>query len=377
MAKVLYLSIFDNSKVLSNGVMKKINLHIDCLKSYGNEVDYAFTDGTNVFFHTPNETILLGEKKYNGYLYFNRLMFLCKQAIKKRKIKYDYIYIRYVAFSFRGFSCLKYLSKICKGIYLEFPTFFIPKKNPKNFIKYYFNKHLHKYVYKAVVDSLDKTAYGMETLRVINGTDLSKIKPRIPTYSPVINVVLMAYLQDYHGVDKIIHATKNYYENEGKREILFHIVGEGPMFRKYVSECKKQNVENRIIFYGNLSGKPLDDVLNKCEIGISSLSNKEIGVTCSSTLKSKEYLAKGLPVLSDTMLDVFVDNPKYFFYQLKESFNINELISFYDYVYLKRDKMQVINDIRRFADKTCNMYKVFEIVNNDYLMHLANIEVKK
>ncbi len=109
------------------------------------------------------------------------------------------------------------------------------------------------------------------------------------------------------------------------------------------------------------------DVFDKCEIGISSLANKEIGVTCSSTLKSKEYLAKGLPIISDTMLDVFVNQNKYFFYILKNDFNINELINFYDSVYTARDKQTIIDDIRTFAEQTCDMYKVFSEVYYDYL----------
>ena len=109
------------------------------------------------------------------------------------------------------------------------------------------------------------------------------------------------------------------------------------------------------------------NVFDKCEVGISSLSNKENGVTCASTLKSKEYLAKGLPIISDTMLDVFVNNEKYYFHILEKDFNIEELIDFYDSVYSHRDKKKVIDEIRAFADETCDMYKVFSDVYKDYL----------
>ena len=379
MARVLYISIFNNSEeaLLSYGVMKKINLHLKCLESYGNTVDYIYNDGINIYYYHLGNKIYLGKKKTSGYKYFNEIMRYCQKVIKQNNFLYDYIYIRHVAFSPRGFRALKYLSNRTKRIYLEFPTFTIPKKSIKNSIKYHYDKYLYKYVDKAVVDSLDEIAYKMPTLRIINGTDLKQICPKQVTNSDTINVLLMAYIQDYHGVDKIIKATNDYYKHNGKRNIVFHIVGNGPMLDTYKSEVEKNALDNHIIFYGNLNGKELDKVFDKCEIGISSLSNKEAGVTCSSTLKSKEYLAKGLPIISDTMLDVFVDNPKYFFYILKENFNISELLFFYDDVYLNRNKQKIIDEIREFANETCDMYKVFYGVHKDYLFSTSEKGVLK
>ncbi len=371
MHKVLYISIFckTNESLLSDGVMKKINLHINCLEQLGCEVDYVYNDGENIFFHNNKKDIFLSEMKYKGYKYFNDLMHQTKLFIKKHNLDYDFVYIRYVSFSPKGMNALKYISKHSNCIYLEFPTFVIPERSLKNNIKNFFNKYLHKYVYKAVVDSLDNEAFGMPTLRIINGTDLKQIVPRKPTDSNSINVLVVAFLQKYHGVDKIINSTRDYYANGGQRDVVFHIVGEGPVYSELVNQCKQYNLDNHIIFYGKLHGKEMFDVFDKCEIGISSLANKEIGVTCSSTLKSKEYLAKGLPILSDTMLDVFVNQDKYFFHILENDFSIDELISFYDSVYSKKDKQSIINDIRAFAEQTCDMYKVFSEVYYDYLSY--------
>ena len=374
MPKVLYISIYTKTPetLKSDGVMKKINLHIDCLTKLGDEVDYIFNDEKNIYFHSEGKDVLLERKKSKGFKYFNRLMCLCKNIIKTQKRHYDFIYIRHVAFDFRGFKSLKYLSKVSNCIYLEFPTFFIPEKNLKNYVKYYFNNKMHKYIYKAVVDSLDVEVYKMPTLRVINGTDLTKIEPRKPTSSNVVHVLIVAFLQAYHGVDKIIKACKEYYSTGGTRNVQFHIVGEGPVYKELVAQTNKERMDDHIHFYGKLSGKELFDVFDKCELGISSLSNKEIGVTCSSTLKSKEYLAKGLPIISDTMLDVFVDKPKYFFYIVEKDFNLDELLKFYDSVYSNRDKSQIIKDIRNFAEETCDMYKVFSQVHDDYVSFMKH-----
>lgn len=369
MGRVFYLSLLDvNPSVLPySGVMKKILLHIEAFRSYGNEVDYIETDEKNIYFVSEDRHHEIGRYCSSGYLYYNRLYKYATSFIRKHNLHYDYIYIRHSALSPIGYLGLRYLHRISNKIYLEFPTYSLPHKNIKNFVKFYYNKKLKRYVHKAVVDSNDLNVYDMPTVRIINGTDLRKIEKRMPTpYDGTINVVLVAYLQGYHGVEKIFSALEEYYKDCGERNVFFHIVGYGPKLEEYINKTIELGLNNHIHFYGKLAGKELDDVFNACEIGISSLANKEVGVVYSSTLKSKEYLAKGLPILSDVMLDVFYNNPKYYFHELKQDFNIPELIKFYDSVYDCRDRKEIIDEIREFANYTCDMFKVLKQIDDDY-----------
>lgn len=379
MGKVLYLSLLDtNPNVLPySGVMKKILLHIDAFRSYGHSVDYVETDEEKIFFVQDNKKIIIGNYCSSGYIYYNRIFLSASKFIKKNKLKYDYIYVRHSALSLLGYLSLSYLNQISNRIYFEVPTYSVPPKNIKNTIKFYFNKRIRKYVDRMVIDCNETEVYGIPTIRVVNGTDLSKIIPRKPTLNPnKINVMLVAYLQEYHGVDKIFKAISDYYKSGGSRKVFIHVVGYGPKLDEYKKTVMEQNLSDYIHFYGKLSGQPLDDIFNNCEIGISSLANKEIGVTYSSTLKSKEYLAKGLPIISDVMLDVFYETPKYFFYQLEKDFNIPELIKFYDSVYQNHNRQDIIDEIRSYADKTCDMYKVLKAVDDDYLISCVSGDSK-
>ena len=248
---------------------------------------------------------------------------------------------------------------------MEIPTYFVPTKSIKNFVKYYFDKHLKKYVHRIVTDCNEQCIFGIPTIMITNGVDIEKIIPRTPTYDECINVALVASISDYHGVNKIISAVE---KEKVDRNIIFHIVGDGPKLKEYRDQIKEKHLEKSVVLYGKLTGQELDAVFNKCELGISSLANKEIGVLFSSTLKSKEYLSKGLPIISDVMLDVFYDNPKFYFYQLQNDFNLRELIDFYDSVYGERDKQNIINEIRAFAEKTCDISNVFRVLDDDYNM---------
>ena len=369
MSNVLYLSLLDvNPSVYPfSGVMKKIVLHINAFKSYGNCVDYLETDEKYIYFVRNERKEIVGEYTENAFIYYNRLFTCAAKYIKKNRLFYDYIYVRHSALSVAGFKALSYIRRHVKRIYFEFPTYSVPPRTIKNSIKFFFNPYLKKYVDRIVLDCNVSSAYGIPTIMVVNGTDLSKIQPRTPTeYRGIINVVLVAYLQGYHGIEKIFDAIKDYYSRSNSRNVLFHIVGYGPKLDEYKRIAENPIFKEHMIFYGKKTGDELDNILNNCEIGISSLANKEAGVLFSSTLKSKEYLAKGIPVISDVMLDVFYENPKYFFYILNNEFNIDELVTFYDTVYSSRDRQEIIDEIRAFADQTCDMYKVLKVVDDDF-----------
>ena len=365
MKKVLYVSILNtNENVLPfDGVMKKILMHIRVIKGYGNDVDYIESDGKDTFFVTNGKKVKICCFVEGGYNYFNSVIVNTANYIVANNLYYDYVYIRYDAFSYKGYKALSKIYKHSNRIYLEIPTYYVPAFTLKNYIKHYFDKHLKKYIYKIIINSNQKTIYGIETLMITNGVEIEKIVPRKPIYDDKINVALVASISDYHGVDKIIQAVET---ETNINNVIFHIVGEGSKYSKYLVDIKNKGLQDRIILYGKLAGRELDNIFNKCEIGISSLANKEKGVLFSSTIKSKEYLSKGIPVISDVMLDVFYNNPKYFFYQLEENFNLRELVAFYDSVYKNHDKQEIIDNIRRYAEQTCDIRKVMIKLEDDY-----------
>lgn len=53
---------------------------------------------------------------------------------------------------------------------------------------------------------------------------------------------------------------------------------------------------------------------------------------------------------------------------MQNDFNLRELIDFYDSVYGERDKQNIINEIRAFAEKTCDISNVFRVLDDDYNM---------
>ncbi|WP_317130053.1 hypothetical protein, partial [Flavobacterium franklandianum] len=95
----------------------------------------------------------------------------------------------------------------------------------------------------------------------------------------------------------------------------------------------------------------------KVDIAINSLAIHRIGLKTESTIKSKEYAAKGLPMVSSYEIDAFSpeDNKKYVLkISADESaVNIDQLIQFYGQVY--NDTLILSTDIRNASRKRSDM----------------------
>ena len=118
------------------------------------------------------------------------------------------------------------------------------------------------------------------------------------------------------------------------RKIVFQLVGDGPEKQLYKECIEKYGLEDRVILYGFKSGQELTDIYNTADIAVSSLGMHRIGLTSGQTLKSKEYGAKGLPVISE--YDV-TEYPKGNQYQLivpmdESPLDMDKIIEMYDLI---------------------------------------------
>ncbi len=109
--------------------------------------------------------------------------------------------------------------------------------------------------------------------------DQSHIKKKIQLERPQLVFVGSPNCQ-WHGVDKI------YYMAERLTEFDFHIIG-----------IKGDTSSDNLKFYGYLSIQEIKNIYAFCDVAIGSLSLYLAGVQESSTLKVREYLSNGLPVI--------------------------------------------------------------------------------
>ena len=282
---------------------------------------------------------------------------------------YDFYYFRFEAADYWFTKFLKLIKKNnpTSKVVVEFPDypntywmktiFHIPLR-----IKDYCARGKYKNCVDrfAVLNAQYERIYGVDTLYFKNGVDIDRIEKRNPVIMPQdeIHVVGVCTMFPFHGFDRFLNGMVEYYMNNSTRNIIFHIVGDGPgkelpIYQKIVNDG---NIQQHVIFEGRQSGEALFKVYDKCRLAVCSLGMFRNNFEIASSLKTREYLAKGLPLISGCPIDVF--DGKAFEYLLEfpndESvIDIGKVIDFYDRIYSK-DENDVINDIRQFAKEKCD-----------------------
>lgn len=136
------------------------------------------------------------------------------------------------------------------------------------------------------------------SLALSNGIDVDSIHftPASLFEGDVLKLFFVASGESsWHGLDKVIETIKSY---RGDVRIELHIVG-GFDATKYSGI--------KIIAHGFLEGKALDGLFSQMHIGISSLGLERLGLKSASTLKSREYMARGVPFIYGYEDDDFSD----------------------------------------------------------------------
>ena len=277
----------------------------------------------------------------------------------------DFLYFRRPQF-FSGYL-IKLLKIIKKNnpnakILLESPTYPYDKELKVRWIDYFFflkdkmnRNKLYRYVDRLVTMDDSNVIFKIPTIKIMNGinvTDIAVVESSREDRD-TIHIIMVAMFSVWHGVDRFLKGLGIYYQNGGRRNIVLHLVGKinGGLMREYIHIINKYFINNHVIFHGEVYGQELDFIYNKCRLGLVSFGTHRKNIFKLSTLKSREYLAKGLPMISSGQTDVFERTN--FQYNLEcpsdeSPIDMEKVISFFDEIY--RDDVAVVVDrIRRFA----------------------------
>ena len=239
-------------------------------------------------------------------------------------------------------------------------------------------KQYKKYIDRIVVPLPIKEAYGIPVISFQNGIDIDSITKRIPQERQKISIIGVAGMCNFHGYDRLIEGLNEYYNSGGKRKIEIHFVGgkdePGNELTTYKELVEKYKLKDSIFFYGKKMGKELDDIYNKCNLAVASLGLYRIGYNMVGSLKTREYLAKGLPMITGCKVDILDKAEFEYFLEFSNDsshIDINKIIEFYDEVYRQNDFEKINQSIREYALKKCDMEVTMKSVI-DYILEKEN-----
>lgn len=351
--KGAYLTSY-NLKNKADGVSKKINYQIQSMTNKGLNVDVL---DLNSMKCSGIDNIVQFLYRVLGLSYESSKL-LIDISKENNKIKdYSFIYIRK---DFCNRSQIAALKKIKKNnprikILIEYPTYPYDKEicGRRRIlalpIDQWFRRKLKYVVDRAVTFSDDRNLFGVPCINISNAIDYSKVSLRSPKEHDSINLIAVALFGYFHGYDRLLEAMGRNKEFVEQHNIHFHMVGNGRAVSEYMRIIKKYSIEPYVHLYGKLCGSELDQVYNIADIAVDNMGRHRVGCFYNSSLKGKEYGAKGLPMISGVETDLDKYNLDFYFRVPADDsiIDLQDIVRFYHKMYDGRNEKDVATEVRK------------------------------
>lgn len=359
---IIYQKITDKT-----GVHKKIQGQIDAFKNAGFDMKILHMEALHI----------------QGWKFLYRLPFTNVLPHWKWFDEFgdcDFIYFRHP--TFMNIPFLKLMKEIKRRnpkvkIIMEIPTYpydremLLFKKNLPLFIKdKIIRGKVKRYVDRIAILTLDEYVFGTPTLKIKNGFDFARMRPRtVKQTRETIDIVMAAMFEKWHGYERMIEGLSEYYSQEGERKIHLHFVGDGTELNNYKKLVADGGLDAYVTFYGKRSVKEIQKIYDQCDLGVSTLGGYKKDYNYDYSLKSREYLAVGLPVIGAGSMDIeeYSELQEYIltFSNDGSSISYERIIQFYDTLYKDKNREQIeemVMKMRNDAEKNLNMSKAMEKV---------------
>ena len=200
-----------------------------------------------------------------------------------------------------------------------------------------------------------ETIWGVPCLRLLNGYDFDRITLPHRSLGETVHILSVAANAFWHGYDRFLEGLGRYYENGGRESIHYHLVGD--ILPEYTALVERYGLQGHVTLHGRLYGGELDALYRQCTLGIDVLGGHRKDYPVSSSLKSREYAAWGLPLVTSSPVDYLpAGSPWQFVVPYDDSpVDISTVLRYHHEIYARGDADAVAEAIRSFAYDICHM----------------------
>ncbi len=301
----------------------KFDGQMAAMKALGYEVYGIGWDEQGMWLLGSDGKALLRENlwaKLPGYdhtLIFVDLMAAVKEVLKRRKI--DLLYLRYMPTFGNAVGAMRAVKDQGGKLVLEYPTY--PKAPENNrtwwrrLVFAYTDRVLNRInpmvdLYTAIGEPCGGSIDGRPAMNISNGVDGTRFRLHRPNADdPVIHLLAPASMSAWHGYDRIIHSLAAY---RGTAQVRLHMVGgdgDGSLaaWKQLAQDC---GLQEQVVFHGPMYGEALEALVARCDVGVSSLGMYR-WLSRAMPLKSREFMARGLPFLYAVDDPSIPDDPRF------------------------------------------------------------------
>jgi len=273
---------------------------------------------------------------------------------------YDFLYIRYpfALPSFLGFLRQAKRANPRIRIFVEIATFpyrlelQTPKQRVLRLLDDLGHRHLKSYVDAIITFYGQSEIFEIPCIQLRNGIDVRRIPVRGSSRSgDGLAMIAVGNLADRHGIDRALHGMAQYVNQPASTRTSLHVVGDGPARAGLMALTKQLGIDEHVRFHGLKTGPELDDVFDRADVALDSLATHRLNLPRSSSLKAREYCARGIPfALAGDDPDFPAELP--FVHHVPsndEPLDIPALVQFH--TQLRRTSPAVHRELRSYAEK--------------------------
>ena len=188
----------------------------------------------------------------------------------------------------------------------------------------------------------------------VNGNGIKtvavKCRKLIPKSKNKVDLLFIGSVYKSHGLHRLVGSMINYYSQQTETEIILHIVGCNRRDTYLTKYLNNPLIQNKVKFYGYLPSNEINDLADLCDISVNSLGLHRIGLFITSTLKSREYCARGIPFITSSFDDDFKDDWPYI-YHVAANENLFDLQGIIDFVFRIRKDTDHSTKMRNYCEE--------------------------
>lgn len=359
--KLLYITRYSIDEAFN--LKKKFDGQIAAFRNLGFDVYYIGYDRNNLYLIHNDEQIVYGRTHFKipSYLHTQFYNDLHKAAVKAiKEISFDYVYWRSAPLFSSSCKVAETAKERGAKLVLEIPTFPSSREETMNGIRRVFalyekqfSERFNNFVdYYVVIGEDAKGEHrGKPAINIENGIDISNVPVRKPVNDKdAIHLLALASMSYWHGYDRLIKSLAEY---KGDRNVIIHMVGgnDGGCLPEWKELTQQLKLDNKVIFHGQMSGEDLDKMFDLCDIGINALAMYKKQFKVTMELKSREYIARGLPFVCTVFDPALNDSKEQWWIKIPNDNNIPDMEEIIEFAIEMRNKPQHVVELRNFAER--------------------------
>lgn len=234
---------------------------------------------------------------------------------------------------------------------------------------------LKRYVDRFVTYTKDEEIFGVSTICTTNGIDCNTVRCVRGEYKDKeLHLIGVAYMQRQHGYERVIQGLAQYYKQRNNDyRIYLDLVGDGPEKCKYQRLAEKYHLEEYIAFFPTTKGEELEELYDRADIALAAFGMYKVGYyEPIGAIKTRECLAKGLPMISGSPIDIVNEGSVYakIFSNDRAPVDMEEVLTFFENIKKQgKTKKNVAMTLRKYAEIHASMstvmYPIVEYIETE------------